>query len=364
MALLFLPLLFLLLLAPAVQELYEAGVRRVAVMGMAPLGTSSACTSSDPCVDNTNSVKSTTRTSPATEIHMESNSSTDELSTIVERTIEVTTGTSAADAHMDLPTEHTLLPSATPVGNELVLVEDATVLTSLAACAPTCSSVREATCADVVGSTTAKTSAVEICRETSIVTAEMTMMTVSTHISQNEPMEQMWPQVVIHDEDVVLVEDASDDEEVVSDVLAAVEDPILLVTTKDDSIQPTIEVTTEHQTDNPTLEATSSSDVTAMKGDDPVCFPMHPTSPPTNATRRRRKSYDRSSLRRSARIAHSKVLKDLSIMGNDGKLDEDRIKVYADCLKELLPPDLLISLMSLKDRAFWDVVAGIPLPLR
>jgi hypothetical protein len=43
-------------------------------------------------------------------------------------------------------------------------------------------------------------------------------------------VEQKLPQVVTSVEDVVLVEDASDDEEVVSDAHVAIEDPILLIT--------------------------------------------------------------------------------------------------------------------------------------
>lgn len=34
------------------------------------------------------------------------------------------------------------------------------------------------------------------------------------------------------------------------------------------------------------------------------------------------------------------------------------------CVKELLPADLLESLMCTKGRAFWDLVTGISFPLR
>lgn len=84
----------------------------------------------------------------------------------------------------------------------------------------------------------------------------------------------------------------------------------------------------------------------------------------TPPTRRRHKSYDKSMVCRSARLAKHKVLKDLGIVRNDGKLNEDAIQEYAECVKELLPPDLLQSLMRTKGRAFWDLVAGISLSLR
>ena len=77
-----------------------------------------------------------------------------------------------------------------------------------------------------------------------------------------------------------------------------------------------------------------------------------------------RKSFDRSSLRRSTRLAQRKMLKDLGLIREDGKLDENAIQDCADCLKELVPPDLLQSIMRLKGRDFWDVVAGASLALR
>ena len=50
------------------------------------------------------------------------------------------------------------------------------------------------------------------------------------------------------------------------------------------------------------------------------CPPMHARSPLTTAARRRRKSYDRSSLRQSAHLTQRSVLKDLGIVGNERKL--------------------------------------------
>lgn len=54
----------------------------------------------------------------------------------------------------------------------------------------------------------------------------------------------------------------------------------------------------------------------------------------------------------------------MGIITNDGKLNENAIQEYAKCMKELLPPDFLESLMHTEGRAFWEVVAGISLPFR
>ena len=51
------------------------------------------------------------------------------------------------------------------------------------------------------------------------------------------------------------------------------------------------------------------------------------------------------------------MLDDLGIVGKDGKINDDAMQEIMVCLKELLPPDLLKPLMSLKGRAFWDFVA-------
>ena len=64
------------------------------------------------------------------------------------------------------------------------------------------------------------------------------------------------------------------------------------------------------------------------------------------------KSFNRSSLPRSARLAQRKVLKDLGIIRDDGKHDEDAIQDCIDCLNELVPPNLLKSIMCLKGRDF------------
>jgi hypothetical protein len=107
----------------------------------------------------------------------------------------------------------------------------------------------------------------------------------------------------------------------------------------------------------------ASSMATAMEND-LICPPIHPPSPLATHARRRRKTYDRSSLRRSGCIAQRKVLKDLDVVGKDGKLNESAMQDIVVCLKELLPPNLLKSQMSLKGRAFRDFVAEASLPLQ
>ena len=106
-----------------------------------------------------------------------------------------------------------------------------------------------------------------------------------------------------------------------------------------------------------------SSVTFVSKGEDLACPVMRPSSSPTTTTRRRRKAYDKSSLRRSARLAQCSVLKDLGIVGIDGKLNESAIEDYADRLQQLLSLDLLKPLMGLKGQAFWDMMAEVSLHL-
>jgi len=182
-------------------------------------------------------------------------------------------------------------------------------------------------------------------------------------------------QTVTPVEDIVLVEDASDDEEAISQV--TVEDPIFLITIEDNPMHSMTDVTEEviiniedsplhsmtkvneevpRSLQDPSSNATSSI-ATAVEND------LTP-SPSAILARRQRKSYDRSSLHRSGRIAQRNVLKDLGVVGKDGKLNESAMQDIVVCLKELLPPDLLKPLMSLKGRAFWDFVAEASLSLR
>ncbi|KAL6610279.1 hypothetical protein ACP70R_040248 [Stipagrostis hirtigluma subsp. patula] len=174
------------------------------------------------------------------------------------------------------------------------------------------------------------------------------------------PTEQERMQVVTPAEDVVIVEDAADDEAVAD--ADRLENSIFLVTIKDSLVQPTTEVKANvaQSPDDTPMKETSSLDVTPVAGEDLT----NPPSPPVTRARRRRESYNRSSLRRSARLAQRNMLKDLGVLENDGKLNEKVLEDYVDFLKELVPPDLLQSLSSLKGLDFWNLVAGISLPLR
>ncbi|CAO2208423.1 unnamed protein product [Urochloa humidicola] len=209
------------------------------------------------------------------------------------------------------------------------------------------------------------------------------------------------------DMEVVMVEDAYEDEEADSVIDMSFEDPIDFIIAKDDFIQSSVEVKVE-RSDNPLMEIAFPMDDTTRKieelqvvtpiedvvlvedasddEEDPTAViaidaptlsliktmtdePQPPDDPlslqtpyVTITSRHKRKSYDISSLRLSARIAQHNTLKRLGIIGNNGKIDEDDIQEYADYLKELLPPDVLNSLMRAKGRAFWDLVAGISLP--
>ena len=108
--------------------------------------------------------------------------------------------------------------------------------------------------------------------------------------------------------------------------------------------------------EDPPIEAMSPLVATPRKDEDLACPSMHPPSPLTTRTRCRRKSYDRSSLRRSARLAQRGVLKDLGIARNDEKLNEDVVQIYAERLNNFVLPNLLRSLRELKGRAFWNMV--------
>ncbi|OEL36931.1 hypothetical protein BAE44_0002056 [Dichanthelium oligosanthes] len=141
-------------------------------------------------------------------------------------------------------------------------------------------------------------------------------------------------QVVTPTEDVVLVEDASDDEEDPA-TIASVDGPTLIL----------VEAKLEEPPDDLLLEALPPPDDTIL--------PLSLRTPPSTITpRRKRKSYDKSSLRRSAHLAQRNILRNLGIIGNDGKFDEDAIQGYANYLKEVLPLDLLGSLMYAKGHAF------------
>ncbi|KAJ1274094.1 hypothetical protein BS78_05G036200 [Paspalum vaginatum] len=153
-------------------------------------------------------------------------------------------------------------------------------------------------------------------------------------------------------EEVVLVEDASDDEDAVSAM--TIENPIFLTTIEDVATLSIVEVKPEvpQLLQDPPLLVVPSPAATARKGEDLACPSTQPSSSPITTTRRQRKSYNSSSCRRSARLAQLNTLKDLGIIGSDGKLNDDIIQVYSDQLKDLVPLDLLKPLLSLKGRAF------------
>lgn len=53
------------------------------------------------------------------------------------------------------------------------------------------------------------------------------------------------------------------------------------------------------------------------------------------------------------------MLRDLGIFGKNGKLDEYKIQEYADYLKGLLPPNLLLALTHLRGCVFWNIVSAL-----
>ncbi|CAL5067521.1 unnamed protein product [Urochloa decumbens] len=109
--------------------------------------------------------------------------------------------------------------------------------------------------------------------------------------------ERMIQQVDTCFEDVVLVKDASDDEEVVT---MPIEDLIFLITIEDVPTLSTVVLKEEEArltNHDPSTEAVSSPTITTLNGKDVGCPPMLPPSSASMTARRRRKSYDRTSVR-------------------------------------------------------------------
>ncbi|CAO2144478.1 unnamed protein product [Urochloa humidicola] len=193
---------------------------------------------------------------------------------------------------------------------------------------------------------------------------EKSFATTTTSCEQSEvpfldmTSEGMVQQVDTCFEDIVSVEHASDDEEV---VLTPIEDPILLITIEDIPTLSTVVVKEEEVwlTDDPSIEEVSSPTITTLNGEDVGCPPMLPLSSASTIARCRCKSYYKMSLRRSARLAQHGVLKDLGIIGSDGNINNDAIQDYADRLKKILPPDHLKPLAHLKGRAFLDLLVEV-----
>ena len=162
-----------------------------------------------------------------------------------------------------------------------------------------------------------------------------------------------------------------------------IEDPIFLITIEDNPIHPVTDVmkeliiniednplhsTSEVNEEVPTMlqdpSSNAASSMAIAMENELTCPPIHLPSPSATPARRRRKSYDRSSLHRSGHITQRNVLKDLGVARKDGKLNESAMQDIVVCLNELLQPDLLKPLMSLKGRAFWDFMAEASLSLR
>jgi len=167
----------------------------------------------------------------------------------------------------------------------------------------------------------------------------------------------------VSSQDIVMVEDASDKDEDEIDTDKIAEDPIVAITAADGSTQSIDDIRIE-EPKAPNDPPKEDVDTIDLKIEDCTGPPVHAPQLMTPARRRRRKSYEKSSVRRSTRLAKNKVLKDLGIITNDGKLNENAILECAGCMKELSSPDLLESLMRTEGRAFWEVVAGISLPFR
>nr|TKW39811.1 hypothetical protein SEVIR_1G204300v2 [Setaria viridis] len=188
---------------------------------------------------------------------------------------------------------------------------------------------------------------------------------------------QMVLQVATYVEDVVMVEEASENEEAGSVMDLTFGDPVDLVIASDGSTQCGVEAK------RPPMEAAFPIDVTATKikelqvvtsienvviVEDASNDEEDPTAIAVKNTYHRERNASASLMTyqcsaENARLAQHNKLRNLGIIGNDGKFDEDALQAYADYLKEVLPPDLLSSLKRVKGCAFWDLVARISLPL-
>ncbi|CAL4998504.1 unnamed protein product [Urochloa decumbens] len=190
------------------------------------------------------------------------------------------TRTLAAHMHLDSPMEQVTL-QATPV-EDIVVVEDASddEECSLDANSTSKDPIVVITVAD--GSTHVET----IIHEPELLDDPLMDFTVMK-------VNDLTP-----DEDIVVVEDASDDEEYSLDANSTSKDPIVVIAIADGSTHVQTMIEEPKSLDDPLM------DFTVMKVNDLTCPPVHPSPPmslPTIETTRRRKSYDKSLLRRSAR---------------------------------------------------------------
>ncbi|CAL5055637.1 unnamed protein product [Urochloa decumbens] len=267
---------------------------------------------------------------------------------------------SVVKEYQEPSTEHTPLQVVIPV--EEVTYVDTAQQSSIKECVPPVVKEIFLKPSSVIPSDVPRnTLLVETCAFSVAVT---TLVTTST-----DGEEHLVAQVETSIEDVIVVEDASDDDLANSDTDMPLEDPIDGTNSFSSFIVEAMEEEPQAQLH---LETPLPSNVTVLENKNLTHSPVYlspPTEPQTTPpmvaiVRGRHKSSGQSSLRRSARLAQRRILKNLGIMGNDGKLNDAAIQDCADSLKELLPPDVLKSLMGMKGRAFWDLVAGLSLPLR
>ncbi|CAN6380878.1 unnamed protein product [Urochloa humidicola] len=285
--------------------------------------------------------------------------------TLTKEPIEVPASVSSAQKHPDSTIEHKLVQAVSSI-EEFVIVEDASDDEEA-------TSDAHVTVEDPIFLITIEHGPIQSVIE--VKEDEPQLMYPATTVEKLVPVEDAIQSataikefVLVEDaiqsattvDEFVLVEDASDDGDAIPYPHVTADDPIFLVTIEDGSTQFALEVKEEkfQLIDDTSIQPA----IEAREGQ--ACLPICAPSPLKMTTKCRRKSYDRSSLRRSVRLAQRDVLKDLGIIGNDGKLNDDAIQDCADRLKKLLPPDLLGPLMSLKGRAFWDFVAEISLLLR
>lgn len=106
-----------------------------------------------------------------------------------------------------------------------------------------------------------------------------------------------------------------------------IEDPILLITIELDPFlsMPKVKANELQLVEDSTVKATSYLSTVDRMGKDLASPPILPPSSTTMTARCQCNSYDRSSLHRSTRLARCNVLKDLGIVQNYGKLNEDVI---------------------------------------
>jgi hypothetical protein len=189
-----------------------------------------------------------------------------------------------------------------------------------------CQDTSANTAVSVLGEMPMKISGTEIHRETDLTTNEVVagafeadsrqmMSTVQTIEVPSET--SMLLQVVTSVEDLVVVEDASDDEETTLVAQTTFEDPIFLTTIEDDPSHSMVEGNTEpvlvegapddeeatlaihgpslsmvedniepRLVEDPPIETRSSSSTRAREDEDLACPPLAPSSPSTTAVRR------------------------------------------------------------------------------